>query len=76
MRVGRETKGRNGKGVTIISGVPLPESGIKELGQRLKKKCGAGGSVKNGLIEIQGDHREQVIQELEKNGWVVKRSGG
>jgi translation initiation factor 1 len=76
VRVRRETQGRKGKGVTIISGVPLADADVKELGQRLKKMCGAGGSVKNGLIEIQGDHRDQVMKELEKNGWVVKRSGG
>ena len=76
VRIGRETKGRNGKGVTIITGVPLDEAGLKELGKQLKAKCGAGGTIKDGVIEIQGDHRDQLLEELKKRGWTVKRSGG
>ena len=76
VRVGRQTKGRKGKGVTLISGVPLDCETIKILGKELKKKCGTGGTVKDGIIEIQGDHRDMLVQELEKKGWTVKRSGG
>ncbi len=76
VRVGRQTKGRKGKGVTLISGVPLDGEAIKSLGKELKKKCGTGGTVKDGIIEIQGDHRDFLVAELEKKGWTVKRSGG
>ena len=76
VRVGRETKGRKGNGVTLISGVPLDGEAIKSLGRELKKKCGTGGTVKDGIIEIQGDHRDLLVVELEKKGWTVKRSGG
>ena len=76
VRVSRKTKGRKGKGVTLISGVPLDHAAIKIFGKELKKKCGTGGTVKDGTIEIQGDHRDLLMQELEKKGWTVKRSGG
>jgi translation initiation factor 1 len=76
VRVGRETKGRRGKGVTIITGVPLDEDGLRELAAKLKNRCGSGGTVKEDHIEIQGDHRETVVAELEKLGYKVKRSGG
>lgn len=76
VRIGRQTKGRKGKGVTIISGVPLDLSGLKALGMELKKRCGSGGTVKGATIEIQGDHRELLFDELQKRGWQVKRSGG
>ena len=76
VRVGRETKGRKGKGVTIISGVPLDSPGLLALGKELKKRCGSGGTVKDGIIEIQGDHREMLLEELQKHGWKVKRCGG
>ena len=76
VRVRRETKGRKGKGVTVITDVPLGADELRELGRRLKTKCSSGGTVKDGVIEIQGDHRDLVIGELEKNGWTVKRSGG
>jgi translation initiation factor 1 len=76
VRVGRETKGRKGKGVTIIIGVPLDETRLKELCKELKAKCGAGGTVKGGVIEIQGDHRDLLLEELRKRAWTVKLVGG
>jgi translation initiation factor 1 len=76
VRIGRETKGRKGKGVTIITGVPLDHSGLLALGKDLKKRCGSGGTVKEGTIEIQGDHRDMLFEEMQKRGWRVKRSGG
>jgi translation initiation factor 1 len=76
VRVGRQTKGRKGKGVTIVSGAPLGPAGLQALAKELKKRCGSGGTVKEGLLEIQGDHRDLVVEELEKRGWKVKKSGG
>jgi translation initiation factor 1 len=76
VRVGRETKGRRGKGVTVVTGVPLNGSQLKDLGRKLKQACGSGGTVKNGTIEIQGDHRDAVVAALSTYGWDVKRSGG
>jgi translation initiation factor 1 len=76
VRVGRETKGRKGKGVTLVSGVPLPPDELKKLAKELKQKCGTGGTLKNGVIEIQGDHRDVLIDLLKTKGWMVKRSGG
>jgi len=76
VKVGRETAGRRGKGVTVISEVPLDEAALKELATVLKQKCGTGGTVKDGRIEIQGDHRDRLIAELEKLGYKAKRSGG
>lgn len=73
VRIGLETKGRKGKGVTIIYGLPLDPSGLQVLGKELKKRCGSGGTVKEGSIEIQGDHRDKLIEELQKRGWRVKR---
>jgi translation initiation factor 1 len=77
VRVRRETKGRKGKGVTTISGVPLGEDGLLELAAELKRRCGTGGTVKDGgVIEIQGDHRDEVVPLLEARGWTVKLAGG
>jgi translation initiation factor 1 len=76
VRVGRETKGRKGKGVTLVSGVPLPPEELKTLAKELKQKCGTGGTLKDGVIEIQGDHRDALIELLKTKGWTVKRSGG
>jgi translation initiation factor 1 len=76
VRVGREVAGRAGKGVSVISGLPLDAAGLAELATRLKKLCGAGGAVKNGVIEIQGDHRERLVSELRKLGYASKLSGG
>jgi len=76
VRVRRETKGRGGKTVTVVSGVPLDDAGLKGLGADLKRRCGTGGTVKEGEIEIQGDHSDLVIAELERRGMRVKRAGG
>ena len=76
VRLMRETKGRKGKGVTLITGVPLDNEGLKKLAKSLKQKCGSGGSLKNGVIEIQGDHREFLEKELNGLGYKVKRAGG
>ena len=76
VRVGRETKGRKGKGMTLITGVPLPADELKKLAKELKQKCGTGGTLKDGVIEIQGDHRDALVEMLKARGWTVKRSGG
>jgi protein-tyrosine phosphatase len=76
VKVGRETAGRRGKGVTTVFDVPLDEDGLRELAAKLKQKCGTGGTVKDGRIEIQGDQRERIVAELEKLGYKVKRVGG
>jgi len=76
VRVGRETKGRKGKGVTVVTGVPLAGDALEELATRLKKRCGSGGTVDAGTIEIQGDHRDTLVAELGRLGYAVKRSGG
>jgi len=76
VRIRRETKGRKGKGVTTVSGLDFPEAQIKILAKQLKQKCSTGGTVKDGVIEIQGDHREKLKVELEKLGHNVKLAGG
>lgn len=76
VRVSRETKGRKGKGVTLITGVPLAGEALSQLAKKLKARCGSGGTVKDGVIEIQGDHRDALIPLLEASGWKVKRAGG
>jgi translation initiation factor 1 len=76
VRVGRETKGRKGKGMTIVTGVPLHPEGLRDLAKKLKQKCGTGGTVKDGVIEIQGDQRDLLVLELEALGYTVKRTGG
>jgi translation initiation factor 1 len=76
VRISRETKGRKGKGVTVINGVPLAGDALEDLATRLKKRCGSGGTVHEGTIEIQGDHRDTLVAELGKLGYTVKRSGG
>jgi translation initiation factor 1 len=76
VRVGRETKGRKGKGVTVIKGVPLAGDELEALATKLKKRCGCGGTVEAGTIEIQGDHRDLLLQELGKLGYTVRKSGG
>lgn len=75
VRVGRETSGRKGKGVTVVTGLPLVGPDLEKLGAELKKRCGSGGTVKDGVIEIQGDHRDTIVALLTARGWKVKRSG-
>lgn len=76
VRVRRETKGRKGAGVITITGLPLAGAELKKLAKDLKKKCGTGGAIKDGIIEIQGDKRDIIKAELEKQGYTVKLSGG
>ena len=76
IRVSRESKGRGGKVVTLVSGVPLVGAELKTLAKELKQKCGVGGALKDGVIEIQGDQRELLCAELTKRGFQVKKSGG
>ena len=76
VRVSRETKGRAGKGVTLVKGLALDAAALALLGKQLKAACGSGGTVKDGVIEIQGDHCERVIEWLRKDGRTVKRAGG
>ena len=74
IRVGRSTKGRKGKTVTLVTGAPLDDQ--SQLASELKRRCGTGGALKDGVIEIQGDHRDTLVEELEKRGYKVKRTGG
>jgi translation initiation factor 1 len=76
VRVSRETKGRKGAGVTIITGIPLHHAGLVDLARELKRRCGSGGTVKGDRLEIQGDHRDLMVAEMTRRGWKVKRSGG
>ena len=76
VRVLRDRKHRGGKTVTIITGVPASNEAIATLAQQLKKLCGSGGTVKDGVIEIQGDHCDKIIARLTELGYKVKRAGG
>lgn len=76
VRVSRETKGRAGKGVTLVRGLPLADAELVVLGKQLKALCGSGGTVKDGVIEVQGDHCERVMEALKAKGFSVKRAGG
>ena len=76
VRVSRETKGRKGKGVTLVKGLALDDAGLAALAKQLKTACGSGGTVKDGVIEVQGDHCDTVMQLLAKLGMKVKRAGG
>lgn len=76
VRVRREKKGRKGKTVSVISGLPLDESDLKELAGELKRRCGSGGSAKAGTVEIQGDHVEELLALLDERGIKAKRAGG
>jgi len=76
VRISRETKGRRGSGVSIITGIALDDKDLKKLAKQLKKRCGTGGTVKSGAIEIQGDHRDVLKEALSKLGYTVKLSGG
>jgi translation initiation factor 1 len=76
VRVSRETKGRAGKGVTLVKGLALDAAALAQLGKELKAACGSGGTVKDGVIEVQGEHRERVVALLKAQGRNVKRAGG
>jgi translation initiation factor 1 len=76
VKVRREVAGRRGKAVTTVSGVPLDDAGLRELAGRLKKRCGVGGSAKGGVIELQGDHRDVVVDVLRAEGYDVVLAGG
>jgi translation initiation factor 1 len=76
VRVSRETQGRKGKGVTVVTGLGLPPIELDALATELKKRCGSGGSAENGRIEIQGDHRDRLVAELCRLGFQAKRAGG
>ena len=76
VKVRRETSGRRGKAVTTVAGVPLDDDGLRELAGRLKRRCGVGGSVKDGVIELQGDHRDAVLEVLKADGYEAVLAGG
>ncbi|SFM37878.1 translation initiation factor 1 [Marinobacter zhejiangensis] len=76
VRVSRETKGRKGKGVTLVTGIPLGDAELKAFAKVMKARCGTGGTVKDGVVEIQGDQRDVLVPLLQAEGWVVKRAGG
>ena len=76
VRVRPEKKGRGGKVVTVISGLPLAGNDLKALAKQLKKRCGGGGAVKDGNIELQGDHVDILVEHLQKAGFSAKRAGG
>jgi len=76
VRISLDTKGRNGKGVTLLTGILLAKEALKKLAKELKQQCGVGGAVKNGVIEIQGDHRQILVKLMEQKGYTVKRVGG
>jgi translation initiation factor 1 len=76
VRVSRESKGRGGKVVTLVRGLALDADALAALGKRLRNACGAGGTAKDGVLELQGDHAVRVVELLKAEGWVVKRAGG
>ncbi len=76
LKVRREVAGRRGKSVTTVSNVPLDDAALRELAGRLKKRCGVGGSAKDGVIELQGDHRTVVVELLRAEGYDVVLAGG
>lgn len=73
VRVSLETKGRRGKGVTVITGVPLASPLLEQFGKQLKTLCGSGGTTKDGVIEVQGDHRELAARQVTERGWKVRK---
>lgn len=75
-RVARESKGRGGKTVTLVRGLALDDAALAQLGKQLKAACGSGGTVKDGVIEVQGDHADKVLEWLRKQGHAAKRAGG
>lgn len=76
VRVSRETKGRGGKAVTLVRGLPLDDAALAALGKRLRSACGAGGTVKDAVLEVQGDHVDRVVAWLLQEGFAAKRAGG
>lgn len=76
VRIQRQTKGRKGKGVCLVTGLDIDDAALKLVAAELKKVCGCGGAVKDGVIEIQGDKRDQIKAYLEKKGHTVKLAGG
>jgi translation initiation factor 1 len=76
VRVSRETKGRKGKGVTLVKGLLLDDDALAQMARELKAACGVGGTVKDGVIELQGDHVDTVVERLKKAGHTAKRAGG
>lgn len=76
VRLRRETKGRKGKGVTLVTGLALPQNELKQMAKKLKQQCGVGGSVKEYVIELQGDQRDIIEKWLTKQGYRVKQAGG
>jgi translation initiation factor 1 len=76
VRVSRESKGRGGKTVTLVRGLPLPAAELEALGKQLRSHCGSGGTVKDGVVEVQGDHAERVLAWLLQRGHAAKRAGG
>ena len=76
VRVARQTQGRAGKAVTIVTGLPLDAAGLEQLAKELKRRCGSGGTVKDGVIEIQGEHRDTVVEQLVQRGYSARRAGG
>jgi translation initiation factor 1 len=76
IRVSRQTKGRGGKTVTRVEGIPLDDDALAQLGKQLRSACGSGGTVKDGVIEVQGDHCDKLIEALKQLGYAPKRSGG
>jgi translation initiation factor 1 len=76
VRLRREVKGRSGGTVIVITGIPLGAAELKDLAGALKKRCGCGGTIKDGVIEIQGDHRDTLLSELQARGYKVKLAGG
>ncbi len=75
-RIFRDRKGRGGKTVTVVRDLQLTPDDLTALSKRLKRLCGAGGAIKEGAVEIQGDHREKVVAELQKLGYKAKLAGG
>lgn len=76
VRVGRETRGRGGRGVTVITGLRLSAAELETIAGELKRRCGCGGTVKGGVIEIQGEHRDTIVAALRARGFDAKRAGG
>ncbi|MFT3906083.1 MAG: stress response translation initiation inhibitor YciH [Steroidobacteraceae bacterium] len=76
VRVARSTQGRGGKVVTVITGLGLPEAQMEKLARELKQRCGSGGALREGVIEVQGEHRDTIVAELVKRGYPAKRAGG